>query len=78
MGAVRTPESPFARSLAGEVELFLDFDLWQQQEDGTWHPPWNWGNRFPREWECAQQAWQGILTLDRLITFKRFGRLTEE
>mgnify|MGYP001636549692 CR=1 FL=1 len=27
---------------------------------------------------CARQAWQGILTLDRLITFKRFGRLTEE
>ena len=78
MGVVRTPESPFARLLTREVEMFLDFDVGQQQDDGAWHPSWDWGSRFPQEWDRARQAWQGILTLDRLITFKRFGRLTEK
>lgn len=48
MGAVRTLEASFARLLTREVEMFLDFDLGQQPDDGAWYPSWDGGSRLPQ------------------------------
>jgi len=69
------PASIFFESLQKSVEENLDFEIDTQGENGTWQPTWSWGNKFPDDWERAKIEWTGIITLEKLIQLKRFGRI---
>lgn len=77
MAVVRSPASPFAKLLAKEVELNLDYEIQRQHADGSWLPTWSWGGSFPEAWEQAKLAWQGILTVRMLRLLAAFGRLED-
>lgn len=69
------PDSPFFEALRDAVQQNLDYEISTQQDDGMWAPGWSWGDQFPDEWEKARLDWAGVLTVDRLITLQRYGRI---
>ena len=69
------PESAFFEVLRDTVSENLDYEISVQQEDGSWTPTWSWGDKHPDVWEKAKLEWAGVLTVDRLITMKRYGRI---
>ena len=72
--AVPDPSSPLMEPLAEAVNAHLDFEIDHQDNDGSWHPFWNWG-QYEEEWETAKVEWQGQLTVKLLRSFKAFGRI---
>ena len=52
----------------------LDWEIGQQQPDGSWRPTWSWG-QYPEAWARAEVAWAGRLTVDTLRTLGAYGRL---
>lgn len=66
----------FALDAVGKsaVEADLDLTIAEQGDDGGWHPAWQWDDKFPGEWQCAEQAWSGILTLANLRKLRAFDR----
>jgi hypothetical protein len=75
--AVSSPESPLVESLQEAVELHLDFEIDQQQPDGSWHPFWSWG-QFEDEWQSAKIEWQGQWTVKALRCLHSFGRIEHD
>lgn len=71
-----SPHSPFYGSLEKIIPDNLDYEISNQQPDGSWAPTWSWGDdhQYPRVWEAAKFEWAGVLTVDTLIVLKRFGR----
>ncbi|HSI86523.1 MAG TPA: hypothetical protein VK970_22230 [Candidatus Methylacidiphilales bacterium] len=67
--------SPFITGLEDSVQLNLDYEIASQNKDGSWSPTWNWGDAFPDVWPRARTEWSGILTMQKLILLKRFGRI---
>lgn len=74
--AVPKPTSPLMSVLQDAVSQHLDFEIDQQQPDGSWHPFWTWG-QFEEEWETAKVEWQGQLTVKMLMCLDRFGRIAK-
>lgn len=72
--AVPEPGSALFAVLEASVQAHLDFEIDQQQPDGSWHPFWSWG-RFDEEWQRAKLAWQGVLTVKVLRSLRAFGRI---
>jgi hypothetical protein len=72
---VNSPDSPFAAMLAGAIEANLDYQIEQQQADGSWGPNWSWADSFPAAWAQAEQEWRGLFTVKTLKTVQNFGRL---
>ena len=72
---VASPDSPFAATLAAEIEANLDFELGQQQTGCSWAPTWTWGEDYPDAWEEAKREWKGMITVDMLRSMRSFGRL---
>ncbi len=72
---VASPHSPFAAMFAREVEVNLDYEIEQQQADGSWEPNWWWGGAFPEVWEEAKREWKGIMVVDKVSRLRNFGRL---
>ena len=72
---VTGPDSPFMPGLEAAVAANLDHEIGNQSEAGAWWPTWVWGEPAAEAWPAARQAWAGMLTLDRLLLLKRFGRL---
>ena len=69
------PTSRVSRMLSDSIEQNLDWMIGQQRADGSWAPNWTWQGAHPDAWEEAHRAWQGILTLERLESFRAYGRL---
>lgn len=69
-----SPDSPFIYPLKALVEENLDYEIDQQDSSGIWSPTWSWSDNFPNEWENAKKEWTGVITLEKLIFLKRFGR----
>lgn len=72
---VSSPESPLAAEFKGEVEMNLDFEIEQQDEDGSWSPNFSWGDQYPETWQIAKKEWQSRFTVETLKTLKDFGRI---
>ncbi|MCH8528909.1 MAG: hypothetical protein LAT79_17445 [Kiritimatiellae bacterium] len=73
---IHHPDSPFGEGLEDAVALNLEYEIEEQMKNGTWSPTWSWGDQFPEAWEDAKREWTGVLTLEKLITLKRFNRVT--
>ncbi|MCC5807331.1 MAG: hypothetical protein JJU00_13485 [Opitutales bacterium] len=72
---ISNPDSPFMHGLEEAVSLNLDYEIAEQEDDGTWSPTWSWGDQYPEVWPEAKSEWTGILTLDKLVTLMRFNRI---
>ena len=70
-----SPDSPFAEMLAAEIEANLDYEIEQQDEDGSWAPNWTWGDNYPEVWPEAEREWRGVLAVKTLKLLRSFGRL---
>jgi hypothetical protein len=57
------------------IESSFDYEIRNQGEDGSWTPNWSWGKNYPADWEIARVEWAGILTLEKLVLLKRYGRI---
>ncbi|CAM4261663.1 hypothetical protein L1N85_18190 [Paenibacillus alkaliterrae] len=67
-----SPESLYYNQLKESGEQYMGHLLTKQQEDGSWSPPWNWG-QFEEVWPQAEQEWKGVLTLEALRRLKAYG-----
>ena len=72
---VHSPESPFIAGLEAAVAANLDYELASQNTDGSWTPTWTWDDTYPEEWAKAKVEWSGVITLEKLLMLKRFGRI---
>ncbi len=72
---VSSPESPLADWLEDEVQMNLDFEVEQQDEDGSWSPNFSWGDQYRETWPTARREWQGRITVDNLKVLRNFGRI---
>jgi hypothetical protein len=72
---IHGPDSVFAAALADAVAANLDYEIAHQQADGSWLPNWHWAGLYPEAWPTAAQEWAGVLTLEHLLTLRRFDRL---
>jgi len=52
----------------------LDYEIAQQNQDGSWSPNWNWFGLFPEEWPAAEKEWKGVLTLQILLSLRSHDR----
>lgn len=53
----------------------LDFEITRQHENGQWDPSWDWGPQRRAGWELAKPDWQGVLTLQTLLTLRAYDRI---
>lgn len=74
---VENLQSPFKTGLEAAVEANLDYEIATQTVAGAWEPTWSWAEGFPEAWAIAQREWSGVLTLNNLCCFQRFGRITQ-
>lgn len=54
------------------VSQNIQFEFDQQREDGSWNPNWTWGGQFEEDWPDALKDIKSILTLENLMTLKRW------
>lgn len=69
------PGSLLMPELKEAVEANLDYEIASQNIDGAWTPTWTWGGAYPEDWEIARREWSGIITLEKLLLLKKFGRI---
>jgi hypothetical protein len=72
---VDSPDSLFMSGLEEAVAANLNYEVSSQNKDGSWTPTWTWGGAYPDDWKIAQCEWSGILTLEKLLLLKKFGRI---
>jgi hypothetical protein len=70
-------DSLLAQLLDEPVRANLEFEIQRQGADGAWAPNWNWGGLFPKDWPQAESEWQGVLTLQSLLTLRSYGCLAD-
>lgn len=70
------PGSHAAQAL-GEALLHqnLDYEIDRQHDHGQWDPTWDWGPDSRAAWEMAKPDWQGVLTLQTLLTLRAYDRI---
>lgn len=68
------PDAPLASSFMKLIDKNLDWEIEQQQPDGSWEPNWQWF-RDEKNWPEAKREWKSYLTMEKLLILKRFGRL---
>lgn len=56
------------------VEENINYYVDQLTQIGCMTPNWNWG-AYPSEWDIAKREWTGILTLDALLTLKKYDAI---
>ena len=72
---INSPDSPFADMLAKELDVNLDYEIANQNKDGSWLPNWSWGGLFPEAWTQAEADWKSILTINNLKILHKFDRI---
>lgn len=70
-----SPRAPLASALEDVIQENLDFEIDNQNEDGSWSPSWAWGDSYPEAWYIAEHEWKGVLTLAMLRSLRDYGRI---
>ncbi len=73
--AVKSPHSPYHHLIAEAIDKNLDYEIQNQEEDGSWKPFWNWAGAYPQDWQSAEREWRGKITLDVLRVLAAFGKM---
>lgn len=71
----KSPLDPLYHTFEKEITLNLDYDIMTQDNMGYWLPPWHWW-QFNEEFEAQRSLITANHTLNRLIIFKNFNRIT--
>lgn len=69
------PDATFSSRLRDVLEKNLEYEICRQKKDGSWSPNWSWGGDYPADWEKARVEWAGVLTLEKVLIFKRYERI---
>jgi hypothetical protein len=56
------------------IDQNLDYLIDKLEADGKILPSWQWDN-YLDEWEIAKREWMGILTLEALLSLRKFNRI---
>ena len=72
-----SPTSPFFPALGDVLPRNLDWEIEQQQPDGTWLPNWDWSGLYPEAWERARLEWTRWITAEKLLLLESYGRIAE-
>lgn len=56
------------------IDKNLDYIISNLEERGKILPTWSWGS-YLEDWEIAKNEWTGILTLESLVSLKKFNRI---
>lgn len=56
------------------IDQNLDYLIHKLEKDGKLLPSWQW-DRYLEEWGIAKIEWMGILTLDALLSLRKFNRI---
>lgn len=76
--AVYYPGSPLSGVVDEEIiGANLDYEIDQQDPDGSWAPNWSWDFIDADAWATAEREWRGILTLRKLKTLRAYGRIEQ-
>ena len=75
VGAAATKSTVLGILILVTARFFVDYEIAHQQADGSWLPNWHWAGLYPEAWPTAAQEWAGVLTLEHLLTLRRFDRL---
>ncbi|NIK78488.1 hypothetical protein FHS15_003626 [Paenibacillus castaneae] len=67
-----SPVSLYYNELSDVVIKNLSHLLSKQEADGSWSPPWGWG-QFEDVWPKAELEWKGVLTLEALRRLQAYG-----
>jgi hypothetical protein len=71
-----TPQHHAAKALGDDLlNQNLDYAIDRQHDHGQWDPFWDWGPDQRAGWELAKADWQGVLTLQTLLTLRAYGRI---
>ena len=70
-----TPDCILAGPLALDVERNLDWEVDQQEQDGSWKPNWSWGGSLADEWADAKRWWRGDITVKTLRSLRSYDRI---
>ena len=67
-------KSPFIEVIGFTLlEKNLEYDIKNQQKDGSWPLNWSWREVDPEKWKIAEREWKGHITLIKLKLFKEFN-----
>ncbi len=72
---IKSPHSPYLHLITGAIDKNLDYEIQNQEKDGSWKPFWNWAGAYPEDWKSAEREWRGKLTLDMLRVIADFGKM---
>ena len=53
----------------------LEFIISETVDGDHWEPNWNWSDSYPEDWEIAKNEWRGNLTVNNLLTLRKFGAI---
>ena len=56
------------------IDKNLDYLINNLEDSGKILPAWTW-DKYLEEWEIAKSEWIGILTLDALLSLRKFNRI---
>lgn len=74
---IKSPHSPYRHPITEAIHKNLDYEIQNQEKDGSWKPFWNWAGAYPDDWQLAEREWRGKLTLDMLRVITAFGRMVD-
>lgn len=69
------PQSIVFTDIKELVNRNLDYDIENQNDDGSWSPFWSWGDYHGETWPLAEKDWKSYLTLKTLLSLKSFERI---
>lgn len=75
--AAGSPDAALFAPLQQAIDRNLDYEIAAQQADGSWPVAWSWGDQYPNEWERAAVEWKGVLSVEKLVVLKRYGRIED-
>jgi hypothetical protein len=74
--AAPRPDSVLSGVVGDElVQANLDVEIAAQLEDGSWPLGWDWSPIDQEAWNAAERDWKGFIIVNKLRTFRAYGRL---
>jgi hypothetical protein len=71
-----TPDSALKSLVDDElIQANLDIEIENQLQDGSWPLGWDWSPIDQAAWNAAEKDWKGAIIVNKLRTFKAYGRL---
>jgi len=70
-------DKPIIEIEKGIIDSNIEFLIDMIEREGYISPSWRWQD-FAEEWEIAEREWIGVLTLDALLSFKKYNLISRD